>query len=123
MGSNILILDSIANNTMLKEITSFQALPFNLIFCNSATEALEIIKSEQVSLLMVGDGIVMQAGFEIFPYIRSIPTIILCEAVGFNSILKKASGSILFLIRPFGLEGIPGMFDAAHQFLKSCKEE
>lgn len=118
----ILLLDCPSEVRLIKESQPFFSIPLNLIFRDSITEALLTIEEEQPDLVMIGSGILIKAGLNMNALNEAIPLIILSEGEGFNILLKEYDRDILFLTRPFDLEGIPGMFEAAYQFLKLSKE-
>lgn len=119
----ILLLDCPSEIRLIKESLSFFSLPLNLLLRDSIPEALLSIEKDQPDLVMIGSGILIKAGFDMYALKEAIPLVILSEGDGFNILIKKYDRDILFLIRPFDMEGIPGMFEAAYQFLKLCKEK
>lgn len=123
MECKILLIDTLPEITLLKESLSCTSLPFNLIFFSSFHEAVLAIREEKPDLFMIGSEILIKHNFDTSSLRRTVPIVILCEGYGFNILLKECPKDMLVLSRPFDLEGIPAMFEAAYQFLKLCKEK
>lgn len=119
----ILLIDSPAETILMEEVLNCLSLPISLRCCSSLSEAIQEIELETPDMIMIGLGMLIRHGFEIFQHIKGIPTAILCEGEGCEIMFKESYSDILFLSRPFGLDGMEEMFQKALEFVNSQKEK
>lgn len=119
----ILLIDSPSEINLIKESLTCTPLAFELICCSSIPESMLAIVEAHPDLIMIGSGMLIRHGFKIFQHINGIPTAVLCEGVGFEIMFQESCNDILFLSRPFGLEGIEEVFQKALEFVSSQKEK
>lgn len=119
----ILLIDSPQEIILMEEVLSCLLLPIDLRFCSSISEAIQEMEAETPDVIMIGSGMLLWNGLEAFKNRILIPTVIFCEGEGFEILMKGDLGNVLYLTKPFNLDGIPEMFKTAIEFSKSCREE
>lgn len=122
MKDRLLLLDTIADITLVKESLAHLTLPVHIQYVTSVEEATAIINTRQQDLLMIGSSHVLKNGFEPFFNLGSLPIVVLCESIGLNRFLKDCPLNLCFIVRPLEVDGIPDMIEKAYEFMLSCKE-
>jgi hypothetical protein len=118
----ILLIDTIADITLLKDSLTHLNLPFNIQYVTSVEEATATINTKKPDLLMVGSSHVLKEGFEPFFNLGSFPMAVLCESKGLIRFLKNCPLNLCFIVRPLEVDGIPDMIEKAYEFMLSRKE-
>lgn len=116
----ILLIDSQQEIILMEEVLNCHSLPIDLRCCSSLSEAIQEMELETPDMIMIGSSMLMCSGLEAIKNRVCIPTVILCEGEGFEILIKRDIGNVLYLTRPFDLEKLPETFNRALEFLKEA---
>lgn len=118
----ILLIDSPTYITLLNESISHLSLPLNIQCFSSVADAVKVLKTNKIDLIIVSDHILLLEGIKTINA-EGIPTVILCDSYGMERFIKDLTDNVSFIIRPFDLGGIPDMISKAIEFMLTVKEK